>query len=78
MSEIDEQSARYAQLPICPKCGKPMQLEDLRGEVANLDSHPRKEFLYRIVCCGLVLRMEDDDAFLRAVALLKEFHRIPP
>jgi hypothetical protein len=78
MSELP--FASEPALPLCPICGKPMRLKDYGEPLAkNLglvydEGAPAR---YAIVCCGYVLRMEDEAERREVVRLLRLYHQSP-
>jgi hypothetical protein len=75
MSFPDELSAPEPAMPLCPVCGKPMQLEDVRRKAAEMGYIiPGDDEQYVIHCCGYTLRICDDEKYLEAIRLLKQYH----
>jgi hypothetical protein len=54
-----------------------MKLEDMREKLEKtlgLTYAADDEMVYRIKCCGHILRIEDEDEWREAVRLLKAYH----
>jgi hypothetical protein len=73
--------AEKEELPICPKCGGVLKLEDMRQRRAAATQrfglvYPPDPYPYRMVCCELVLRVEDEGTRWQLVRMLKEYHGI--
>jgi len=65
-------------MPLCPECGQPMQLKDIRELVAQQLGivYEEKDAPYQIICCGRRLSIRDEANRQKAIRLLKEYHGI--
>jgi hypothetical protein len=65
-------------MPICPVCGNPMKLEDMREKLEKTLGliYPEDDDAgYVIKCCGYRLLMENKEERREAVRLLKSYHQ---
>lgn len=64
-------------LPLCPTCGKVMNLVDLRRLAASRGSIPPPfEDPFTIECCDRQLIISDNEEWREVIRLLKEYHKV--